>query len=81
MQYTQIDRAEVARCTLSVSCSTDLNYSVVFVDRVGVFLEHVQFNSVQSLDRLGRRDDTRGDSAEILFHFFSTGGPLSAALA
>ena len=40
MQYTQIDRAEVARCTLSVSCSTDLNCCVAD-DRVGVFLEHV----------------------------------------
>ena len=41
MQNTQIDRAEVTRCTLSVSCSTDLYYCVVFVNRVGVFLEHV----------------------------------------
>ena len=40
MQYTQIDRAEVARCTLSVSCSTDLDCCVAD-DRVGVFLEHV----------------------------------------
>ena len=39
---TQIDRAEVARCILlAISCSTDLDYCVVFVDRVGVFLEHV----------------------------------------
>ena len=41
IQNTQIDRAEVVRCTLLVSCSTDLDYCVVFVDRVGVFLEHV----------------------------------------
>ena len=31
----------MVRCTLSVSCSTDLDYGVVFVDRVGVFLEHM----------------------------------------
>ena len=41
MQNTQVDRTEVARCTLPVSCSTDLDYCVAFVDRVGVFLEHV----------------------------------------
>ena len=38
IQQIQIDRAEVARCTLSVSCSIDLDYCVVFVDQVGVFL-------------------------------------------
>ena len=31
----------MARCTLSVSCSTDLDNCVVFVGRVGVFFEHV----------------------------------------
>ena len=41
MQNTQVDRTEVARCTLPVSCSTDLDYCVGCVDRVGVFLEHV----------------------------------------
>ena len=41
MQNTQIDRTEVARCTLLVSCSTDLDYCVVSVYRVGVFFEHV----------------------------------------
>ena len=30
-----------ARCTLLVSCLNDLNYCVVFVDRVGVFIEQV----------------------------------------
>ena len=30
----------------------------------------VQFSSVQSLDRLGRRGDMRDDSAEILFQAF-----------
>ena len=38
---TKIDRAEVARYTLSVSCSTDLDYCVAFVDWVSVFFEHV----------------------------------------
>ena len=42
IQNTQIDRVEVARCTLSVSCSTNLEYRVAFVDRVGVFLEHAR---------------------------------------
>ena len=41
IQNTQIDHAEVARCTLSVSCSTDLDHCLMFVDRVSVFLEHV----------------------------------------
>ena len=41
IQNAQINRTEVARCTLSVSCSTDLDYCAVFVDRVGVFLEHM----------------------------------------
>ena len=41
IQNTQIDHAEVARCTLSISCSTDLDNCVVFIDWVGVFLEHV----------------------------------------
>ena len=41
IQNTQIDRVEVARCTLSGSRSADLDYCVVFVDRVGVLLEHV----------------------------------------
>ena len=41
IQNTQINRAEVARCTLSISCLTDLDYCVVFVDRAGVYLEHV----------------------------------------
>ena len=31
---------------------------------------NVQFSSVQSLDRLGRRGDTRDDSAEILLQSF-----------
>ena len=30
----------------------------------------VQFSLVQSLDRLGRREDRRDDSAEILFQSF-----------
>ena len=30
-------------------------------------LTHVQFSSVQSLDRFGRRGDMRNDSSEILF--------------
>ena len=30
----------------------------------------IQFSSVQSLNRLGPRGDTRDDSAEILFHSF-----------
>ena len=33
----------MARCTLLVSCLTDLDYCVVFVDRVGVFPEHVHW--------------------------------------
>ena len=37
MKNTQINRAEVARCTLLVSFSTELNNYVVFVDRVGVY--------------------------------------------
>ena len=41
IQNTQIDHAEVARCTLSVSSLTDLDYCVAFVNWVGVFLEHV----------------------------------------
>ena len=41
IQNTQLDRAEVARCTLSVSCSIYLDYCIVFVHRVGVFLEHL----------------------------------------
>ena len=41
IQNTQLDRSEVARCTLSVSCSTDLDYCV-FVDRVGVVFEHMR---------------------------------------
>ena len=42
IQNKQIDRAQVAGCTLLVSCSTDLDDCVVFVDRlVDVFLEHV----------------------------------------
>ena len=36
-----INRSEVARCTLTLSCSTDMDSCVVFLDRVGVFLEHV----------------------------------------
>ena len=39
IQNAQIDLAEVARCTVLVSCLTDLD--CCFVDRVGVFLEHV----------------------------------------
>ena len=37
-----IDSAEVARCTLSVGCSTDLDYCVVFVSLVSLFLENVR---------------------------------------
>ena len=40
IQNTQINCAEVARCSLLVSCSTDLDYCLVFVDQVGVFLGH-----------------------------------------
>ena len=42
IQNTQIDHTEVTRCTLSVGCPTDLDYCVVFVDKVSVFLEHMQ---------------------------------------
>ena len=38
--FAQIDLVEVTRCTSLVSCSTE--EIVVFVDRVGVFLEQVQ---------------------------------------
>ena len=41
IQYTQIDLGDLGQYTLSVSCSTDRDYRVVFIDRVGVFLEHV----------------------------------------
>ena len=41
IQNAQIKLIEVARCTLLVSCLTDLDYCVVFVNRVGVFLKHV----------------------------------------
>ena len=41
MKNTQINRAEVARCTLSESCSTDLDYRFFF-DWVDVFLAHVR---------------------------------------
>ena len=41
IQNKQIDRAEVAKCILSVKSSTDLDYCVVFDYQVGVFLEHV----------------------------------------
>ena len=41
IQNTQIDCTEVARCTLLVSCPTDLHHCVVFVDQVGAFHEHV----------------------------------------
>ena len=34
------------------------------------YLISVQFGSVQSLDRLGRREDKMGDSAEILYQSF-----------
>ena len=40
-QNIQIDRTKVIARTSSVSCSTDLDDCVVFVDRVSVFLEHV----------------------------------------
>ena len=40
--FAQIDLVEVTRCTSLVSCSTE--EIVVFVDRVGVFLEHVYRN-------------------------------------
>ena len=45
IENSQIDRAEEARCTLSVSCLTDLDYSVVFVHWVDVFLQHVHRTS------------------------------------
>ena len=41
IQNTQIDLTEEASCTLLVSCYTDLDYWVVFVNRVDVFLEHM----------------------------------------
>ena len=41
IQNTQINHAEVKRCTLLVSCSTDLDYCVVFVDWFGIFCKHV----------------------------------------
>ena len=41
IQNTQINSAYLARCTLSVSYSTDLDYCFVFVDKAGVFPEHV----------------------------------------
>ena len=40
-QNKQIDRVVVARYTALVSCLTGLDDCVVFVDRVGVFLEHM----------------------------------------
>ena len=39
--FTEIDCTEVARCTLSVCCSTEIDYCVVFIVWVGVFLEHI----------------------------------------
>ena len=36
IQITYIDRAEIARCTLSVSFPTDLDYCVVFVAGSGI---------------------------------------------
>ena len=42
IQNTQADRAGVARHTLLVSCPTDLDYCVVFVDQVGVYFEHMK---------------------------------------
>ena len=45
IQNTQSDLAEAARCILSVSCSTDLDYCVVYVNQVSVFLERVHRTS------------------------------------
>ena len=42
------------RCTLPISCSTDPDYCVVFVDRVGVFLEHMH-RTLKAFARLPRR--------------------------
>ena len=41
IQNTHINCAEVARWTVLVSCSTDLDYCVVIVDRVSVLLGHM----------------------------------------
>ena len=41
IQNTHITCAEVARWTVLVSCSTDLDYCVVIVDRVSVLLGHM----------------------------------------
>ena len=35
IQNTQIDHAEEARCTLFISCLTDLDFCVVFVNQAG----------------------------------------------
>ena len=43
IQNTQTDHAEVARCTLAVSCLTNLAYCFVSVDWVSVFVEHVHW--------------------------------------
>ena len=37
----QIDSDEAARCSSSVSFLTELDYCVVFVDQVGIFLEYM----------------------------------------
>ena len=42
VQNTKIDHAELARCRLSVSCLTNLDYWVVLVDQGDVFIEHAQ---------------------------------------
>ena len=41
IQNTQTDCVQVATCTLVVSYSTDLDCCVVFVDWVGLLLEHM----------------------------------------
>ena len=41
IQNTQIDHTEVARWTLSVSCSIDLDHCLVFAHHSGVIFEHV----------------------------------------
>ena len=42
----------------------------------GLFCTSVQFSSVQSPDRLGRRVDMRDDSEELFFQSFSCRMPL-----
>ena len=57
IQTTQNTCAEVAWCTWSASCLTDLDYCVAFVNQVGVFLEPV-FRTLKLLNGLSQTSPT-----------------------